>query len=188
MCKKAVSGPSGFPPGRIPITDPLLDRIDGFAVRTVEIGAQSMNDNGPGNEPARAQGRAHPKGRGPVAGQGAGDRHPEMVGLPGQSRKDALETGRQIIDLSPDFVRIYPLVVLAASPLARGYAAGKYRPLPLQEAVSLVCDLYTLFEAPGDPRRPNGDTGGPSSWNKAVTSSPDPTIRLSATWSMRSGF
>jgi histone acetyltransferase (RNA polymerase elongator complex component) len=44
-----------------------------------------------------------------------------MIGLPGQSAKSAFDTAEQIAALSPDFVRIYPTIVLNQSPLARWY-------------------------------------------------------------------
>ena len=47
--------------------------------------------------------------------------------------------------ISPDFVRIYPTVVLAGSPLARLYQKGAYTPLSLKEAVALTKNLYLLF-------------------------------------------
>ena len=41
------------------------------------------------------------------------------------------------LTLAPDFIRIYPTVVLAGTALAERYAAGTYRPLMLPQAVTL---------------------------------------------------
>ncbi|NNL75011.1 MAG: radical SAM protein, partial [Desulfobacterales bacterium] len=68
-----------------------------------------------------------------------------MVGLPGDDETKTQLTGRKIVDLSPDFVRIYPTVVLAGSPLARWYQNGKYTPIPLEQCITLVKNLYLLF-------------------------------------------
>jgi len=68
-----------------------------------------------------------------------------MVGLPGDDETKALLTGRRLADMSPDFVRIYPTVVLAGSLLAKWYQNGKYIPMPLEQCITLVKNLYLLF-------------------------------------------
>jgi hypothetical protein len=74
-----------------------------------------------------------------------------MVGLPGDSDDALLSTGRRIAALKPDFVRIYPTLVLAQSPLAKWYESGRYVPLSLEKAVDLVKQLYLMFSARGIP-------------------------------------
>ena len=69
-----------------------------------------------------------------------------MVGLPGDDDAGAISTGRQIAALRPDFVRIYPAVVLEHSPLANWYRKGQYTPLSLSAGVSLVKRLYLMFQ------------------------------------------
>jgi histone acetyltransferase (RNA polymerase elongator complex component) len=68
-----------------------------------------------------------------------------MVGLPGDSETGALTTAQEIIDLGPDFVRIYPTVVVANSRLAGWYKSGDYMPLSLEEGVTLVKKIYLKF-------------------------------------------
>ncbi len=60
-----------------------------------------------------------------------------MVGLPGDDQTNALTTAQKIIDLAPDFVRIYPTVVVTNSRLAGWYKNGDYVPLSLEEGVTL---------------------------------------------------
>ena len=69
-----------------------------------------------------------------------------MVGLPGDDDAGAISTGRRIAALCPDFVRIYPAVVLEHSPLANWYRKGQYTPLSLSAGVSLVKRLYLMFQ------------------------------------------
>ncbi len=69
-----------------------------------------------------------------------------MTGLPGDTDVLCLETARQIIGLKPDFVRIYPTLVIAGSPLADLYQNGKYRPLTLENCVAQLTRLYLLFQ------------------------------------------
>jgi hypothetical protein len=68
-----------------------------------------------------------------------------MVGLPGDSEDLSLITAEKIAALQPDFVRIYPTVVVKNSPLARWYQNGAYIPLSLEEAVTRVKNLYQFF-------------------------------------------
>jgi len=68
-----------------------------------------------------------------------------MVGLPGDNNAGAITSALRIADLAPDFVRIYPTVVLKHSLLARWYRNGDYTPLPLESCVTLVKELYLLF-------------------------------------------
>jgi hypothetical protein len=68
-----------------------------------------------------------------------------MVGLPGEDASSPLNTAQAIADLFPDFVRIYPTVVLKNSLLEEWYRSGNYLPLTLTEAVRIVKDLYLFF-------------------------------------------
>jgi len=68
-----------------------------------------------------------------------------MVGLPGDTPAQALATGEAIAALGPDFVRIYPTLVLKGSPLARWHAQGHYLPMPLSETIDLAKSLLSLF-------------------------------------------
>jgi histone acetyltransferase (RNA polymerase elongator complex component) len=74
-----------------------------------------------------------------------------MIGLPDDEPDKMMKTGQRIANLRPDFVRIYPTLVIKGSPLARWYQAGKYRPLSIGTAVTLVKDLYLLFQKAAIP-------------------------------------
>ena len=126
-----------------------LDILDNYPVSTVELGAQSMDDrvlaqSGRGHTASDTIGAvAALKKRGLSVGLQM------MVGLPGDSETRSLATARKIADLRPDCVRIYPTVVVANSRLARWYQQGKYRPLALEDAVTLVKKVYLLFRQRG---------------------------------------
>jgi histone acetyltransferase (RNA polymerase elongator complex component) len=70
-----------------------------------------------------------------------------MTGLPGDSEKGSIATAHQLADLLPDFIRIYPTVVLAGSPLETWYRTGKYSPMPLDKCVLLVKKIYQFFSS-----------------------------------------
>ncbi len=122
-----------------------LDAMAPFPVDTVEIGAQSLDDRvlkrsrrgHLTSDTAAAVGLL--KSRGYRVGLQL------MIGLPGQSWDSALASAAQAAALAPDFVRIYPALVLAGSPLARWYRRGRYRPLRLEAAVSLAAQMVGIF-------------------------------------------
>jgi len=119
--------------------------LDGYRVATIEIGAQSMDDR-----VLQASDRGHRAADTEKAMALLKDRGYEtglqmMLGMPGDTAAGPLETGRRLRDLAPDFVRIYPTVVLAGSALADLLAAGRYTPLTLEAAVDTSARLYKLF-------------------------------------------
>jgi histone acetyltransferase (RNA polymerase elongator complex component) len=128
------------------ITKDRLELLSEFPVSTIEIGAQSMNDAvlTMSRRGHTAQDTARAVGQAKAGGYEVGIQM--MVGLPGDDDAGAISTGRQIAALCPDFVRIYPAVVLEHSPLADWYRKGRYTPLSLSAGVSLVKRLYLMFQ------------------------------------------
>jgi len=72
-----------------------------------------------------------------------------MPGLPGDSAEHFAETVNRIVDLQPDFVRIYPTLVIAGTPLEHLWESGHYVPLSLDDAVSLCRLALERFEKAG---------------------------------------
>lgn len=64
-----------------------------------------------------------------------------MPGLPGGDRAEALRSLDRTLVLKPDFLRVYPTVVLPDTPLAEEYLAGRYQPLTLAAAVELCAEI-----------------------------------------------
>jgi histone acetyltransferase (RNA polymerase elongator complex component) len=108
-----------------------------MGVRTVEIGVQSMDDGvlalaGRGHTAADVEAAvASLKGEGMAVGLQL------MPGLPGDCADTSLSSLSRALTFAPDFLRIYPTVVLANTALADRYAEGSYLPLTLRQAVSL---------------------------------------------------
>lgn len=122
-----------------------LALIEPYPVTVVELGVQSMN-----NDVLHVNRRGHDADDTRRAAALLQDRGytlgmQMMVGLAGENAAGSLDSGRAMAALNPDFVRIYPTLVLAGSRLARWHREGTYRPLSLDGAVSLVKDLYRLF-------------------------------------------
>ncbi len=120
-------------------------------VKIVELGVQSMDAT-----VLAASGRGHGPGevgRSLQALRGAGLQVgcQLMVGLPGETSRRAVDSARQLADLAPDFVRLYPTLVVAGSALAADYQAGRYRPLSLNRAVARTARLKSIFAAHAIP-------------------------------------
>ncbi len=74
-----------------------------------------------------------------------------MLGLPGECRKTLRESAYKVIALRPDCVRIYPVLVLSGSPLAKLYQDDKYTPHSLAYATLLAAWLKERFDRYGIP-------------------------------------
>jgi histone acetyltransferase (RNA polymerase elongator complex component) len=72
-----------------------------------------------------------------------------MLGLPGQDRASIRRTVEQAVLLQPDFVRLYPVLVVENSVLAGMYARGVYKPLTLDMAVLLAAWMKKQFDRAG---------------------------------------
>lgn len=143
------------------ISDETLALIKDYPIRTVELGVQSMDDR----VLAKSL-RGHcatdtttaflrlKKSRYEIGLQ-------IMTGLPGDTPARATASVEALIALNPAFVRIYPTLILAGSPLAANYLAGRYRPASLDESVDLVARLWLKLTAAGIPVVRMGLQDGP---------------------------
>lgn len=127
------------------VDDQRLGWLEGVHVSAVELGVQSMDDtvlalSGRGHTVADTESAvALLKKHGYITGLQM------MVGLPGDNEKRTFETGRLVAGLEPDFVRIYPTVVLKNSMLADWYRSGQYRPISLSDTITIVKRLVLFF-------------------------------------------
>ena len=128
-----------------------LSTLHQLGVRTIEIGAQSFNDDvlqisGRGhNAEAVEQAMQLLRGRGFQSGLHL------MAGLPGETKESFLKSLSRTVELQPETVRIHPVIVFKDTPLADEYLGGRYRPLDLDEAVEW-CRLAWEVLAPADIR------------------------------------
>jgi histone acetyltransferase (RNA polymerase elongator complex component) len=65
-----------------------------------------------------------------------------MVGLPEETMADIETTVHHMITLKPYYMRIYPLVVFAATPLAEMYTKGLFIPAPFDTVLDRVVYIY----------------------------------------------
>ena len=127
------------------ITNEILDNLADFGVETIELGAQSFNDS----ILARAE-RGHSvvdikKAAKLVREHGFHLGIQLMPGLPGDTWQTIMDSLSQTIELCPEFVRIYPTLVLIQTQLAQLYKNGTYQPLSLQKAIQYAALMKLIF-------------------------------------------
>ena len=69
-----------------------------------------------------------------------------MPGLPLETRLSFMQTVQKAVALKPNFVRIYPAVVVRHSGLAENYARDEYTPLSLNKAIILTAWARRRFQ------------------------------------------
>lgn len=74
-----------------------------------------------------------------------------MPGLPGDTPSLAVDSLLRLLPLGPDLIRIYPVVVLKGTDLARLYESGRYRPLSLDDAVAVCKVMLQVAATAGIP-------------------------------------
>lgn len=128
------------------IDDEILERLKGYGVTAIELGAQSM-DNGV----LEANRRGHTaedvvNASKLIKAYGFELGLQMMTGLYTDTEERCIETAKKIIDLAPDTVRIYPTVVLKDTYLAELFEKELYKPLNADESAELCAKLVPMFE------------------------------------------
>ena len=129
----------------------VLERLRRYGVETIELGAQSLDD-----EVLCLSGRGHTAAdvmRASKLIREAGFHLilQMMTGLPGDTPGRCVETARRIIRLQPDGVRIYPTVIVKDTELYELWRSGQYREHTVEDAVSICAKIVPLFEKSGIP-------------------------------------
>ena len=70
-----------------------------------------------------------------------------MPGLPGSSAKTILQTTEKTIQIKPDFVRIYPTIVIKNTEMEKWYQEKIFTPLTLDEAINLTVNMLKMFNS-----------------------------------------
>lgn len=131
------------------INEEVLRRLKMLGVQTVELGVQSLD-----NEVLKRCKRGHSAEDSLNALRKLQEADFEtgvqlMPGLPGETALITLRGAAKILALRPNFLRIYPTVVIAETELAQLYQQRKYRPLSLEQAVLLSLALLLLAKEHG---------------------------------------
>ena len=131
------------------IDDEILGILKEYGVSSIELGAQSMDD-----EVLKANLRGHTSADVENASRMIKAHGFElglqmMTGLYKDTDEKAVETAKKLIALKPETVRIYPTVVLKNTYLAELYEKEEYKPQTVDDAANLCTKLLPLFEEAG---------------------------------------
>jgi len=131
------------------INDEILTMLKAYNVTTIELGAQSFDD-----EVLKQTRRGHTAQQIETASEaiinfGFNLGLQMMVGLPSDTIEKAIYTAQKIIRAGADCTRIYPAVVVKDTLMHSWYNNGKYNPLSLDEAVDWTKQILPLFEQSG---------------------------------------
>ena len=127
------------------IDEEILILLKEYGVTSIELGAQSLNDN-----VLKSNNRGHTaqdviNASKLIKNYGFSLGLQMMTGLYNDCDDFAINTAKKIIELKPDTVRIYPTIVLKNTDLAALYSDNKYKPQTLEDAVSLCSKLLLMF-------------------------------------------
>ena len=127
------------------ISEEILDILRQYGVKVIELGLQSSSDKvlslskrGHGFDAEKKACELIVKHGFTLVGQ-------MMIGLPGSSIEDELETANFIVNSGARYARIYPTVVFKETELCNQTTKGEYTPLDLPEAVSRSAKVLQVF-------------------------------------------
>ena len=129
------------------VSDRQLELLRSYGMNTIELGVQSMDDT-----VLSLAKRGHTSNDVKLAVKqlrkfGFTVGLQLLPGLLGDSWNTIMKTAVEISQLQPDFVRIYPVLVIENTELAEQYKAGIYEPLSLERALQYCSFLKTWFES-----------------------------------------
>lgn len=129
------------------VSDGQLELLCSLGMKTIELGVQSMDDTvlslakrGHTSDDVKVAVHQLRQFRFNVGLQ-------ILPGLLGDSWSTIIKTAVEIAKLKPDFVRIYPVLVIEHTELAEQYKSGIYTPLSLERALQYCSFLKTWFES-----------------------------------------
>lgn len=131
------------------IDQEILGVLKHYGVEAIELGAQSMDD-----EVLKLNERGHTAEDVINASKLIKESGFElglqmMTGLYGDTDEKCMKTAKQLADLNPDTMRIYPTVVLEGTKLEKLYKSDDYKPQSINDAVLLCSKLLSFFESRG---------------------------------------
>lgn len=129
------------------IDDEILSLLKDYNVTSIELGAQSMDD-----EVLKANHRGHlsldvVNSSRLIKSYGFSLGLQMMTGLYKSTPEKDIYTAKRFIELKPDTVRIYPTVIMKNTDLGDLYIKGDFKPYTLEQSVDLCSKLILMFES-----------------------------------------
>ncbi len=128
------------------INEQILQILKSYKVTSIELGAQSMND-----DVLKANDRGHTsnevyKASELIKKHGFSLGLQMMTGLYKSTYELDIDTARQFISIKPDTVRIYPTITMKNTKLHKLYLSNEYTVSSIEDSVSLCAQLLQMFE------------------------------------------
>ncbi len=158
----AVEDVAGLAIGTRPdcIDTPVLELLESYAARHliwIEYGLQSAHDSTLARINRGHDVASFEKAVAATRGRGIAICAHVILGLPGENRRQMLETARFIGALGIDGVKLHLLYVIRGTPLETLYRAGDFKCLEQAEYVDLICDFLERLPAEMLIQRLTGD-------------------------------
>ena len=123
------------------LSDEMLRFLSFWRVNTIELGIQSFSDHVLTKSERGYTSLVAEKACKMVLEHGFCLSIQFLIGLPGETIDSIKENIKKLVEIKPDFVRLYPLIVLKDTKLETLYKKGEYKALSLDDAVD-ICSLY----------------------------------------------
>lgn len=133
------------------INEHILDILKKYGVKVIELGVQSMDDdvllkNNRGmTKEATTDACKLIKEYGFTLGVQL------MTSMYGSTKEADIQTALEVTFLKPDFVRIYPTVVIEGTKLYEFYESGLYKTRTLDETIDVCCEMVEIFSRKNIP-------------------------------------
>ena len=133
------------------INDEIISILKRYSVKTVELGIQSTDPL-----VLEASKRGHSladtvNACGKIKNAGFSLVGQMMIGLPGSTPKNEIQTAVDICNMGADAARIYPTVVFRKTELCKMAEKGEYLPLNEEEAILRTKNALAVFDKSGIP-------------------------------------
>jgi histone acetyltransferase (RNA polymerase elongator complex component) len=151
--------------------------LSNYSVTTIELGVQStdakvLRQSGRGDTPESLERSVHL-----IRGKGYQLGLQLMLGLPGDSEEIFQQSVSDTLQFKPDFVRIYPALVVRGTDLYQMYKKGKYIPWNLDRTVNALKRAVKRFDCAGIPVIRLGLHPEPSLLDNIVAGPHHPALR-----------
>lgn len=127
------------------INQEILDFLKRYHVDIIELGVQSMD-----NQILKLANRGHDQqsvytASSLILKNGFKLGLQMMIGLPGDSIQTIEDTVNRFVDIGPDFVRIYPVLVIKNTELESLFKNKRYTPWNVEDAAMISAKCYKKF-------------------------------------------
>ncbi len=123
----------------------ILDILKEYNVSVIELGVQSMDDEVLLKNNRGMTKKATKDACEMIRKYGFSLGVQLMTSMYGSDRETDIKTAHEAVLLKPDFVRIYPTVVIGGTKLYEFYENGLYKTKTLEETVDICCEMLEIF-------------------------------------------